>query len=120
VHGEEVRSDRRWEAQLYAGECVSPATWGRALGSLVVGRAPDNEAKRLEFELAGMSTLMDDVPRIVTFDFDPLPLLRSLAEGRLQKERGQLGQFEIEITGDGLLSAPGLGLDRLQRAVPYH
>jgi len=67
-----------------------------------------------------MSTLMDDVPRIVTFYFDPLPLLRSLAEGRLPKERGQLGQFEIEITGDGLLNAPGLGLDRLQRAVPYH
>jgi hypothetical protein len=63
---------------------------------------------------------MDDAPRVVTFDFDPLPLLRGLAEGRLTKEPGQLGRFEIEVTGDGLLNAPGLGLEPIQQAVPYH
>jgi uncharacterized protein len=76
--------------------------------------------KVLEFERAVMATLMDNAPRVVTFDFDPLPLLRGLAEGRLTKETGQLGRFEIEVTGDGLLNAPGLGLEPIQQAVPYH
>jgi hypothetical protein len=76
--------------------------------------------KVLEFERAVMATLMDDAPRVVTFDFDPLPLLRGLAEGRLTNETGRLGRFEIEVTGEGLLNAPSLGLDSLQRVVPFH
>jgi hypothetical protein len=75
--------------------------------------------KVLEFERAVMATLMDDAPRVVTFDFDPLPLLRGLAEGRLTTETGRLGRFEIEVTGEGLLNAPALGLDSLQRVVPF-
>jgi uncharacterized protein len=201
---ERVRRDRVWNVDSSAGECASPETWERALGSLVIGRAPDDEATRelatdpgitlinklacefrasmivsvlrltsrllmlalgpdifrsfledfwsktppqlfaaseakafatyldaldlkvpqlnkvLEFERAVLSTLMDDAPRIVAFDFDPIPLFRGLAEGRLTNEAGKLDQFEIEITGDGLLNAPGLGFDSLQRAVPYH
>jgi uncharacterized protein (UPF0276 family) len=201
---ETARVDRALETHSKARKCASPAIWERALGSLVIGRAPDDEASRelatdpgvalvhqlacefrasmivsvlrltsrllmlalgpdvfrafledfwaktppqlfasseakafaaylealdlkvpqlnkvLEFECAVMATLMDDVPRVVTFDFDPLPLLRGLTEGQLTKEGGQLGRFEIEITGEGLLNAPGLGLEPLQAAVPYH
>jgi uncharacterized protein len=201
---EKVRVQRAWKADSRPGELASPLVWERALGSLVIGRAPSDEVTRelatdpgvavinrlacefrasmivsvlrltsrllmlalgpdifrsileefwsqtppqlfasseaeafatyleeldlkvpqlnkvLEFERAVMATLMDDAPRVVTFDFDPLPLLRGLAEGRLTKETGKLGRFEIEVTGDGLLNAPGLGLDPLQQAVPYH
>jgi hypothetical protein len=76
--------------------------------------------KVVEFERAVMATLVDDVARVVAFDFDPLPLLRGLAEGRLTRETGRLGRFEIEVTGDGLLNAPNLGLGPLQQVVPYH
>ena len=76
--------------------------------------------KVLEFERAVLSTLMDDAPRVVAFDFDPIPLFRGLAEGRLTTEEAKLGQFEIEVTGNGLLNAPGLGLDPIHRTVPYH
>jgi uncharacterized protein (UPF0276 family) len=201
---ESVHADLAWKASLEASECASPATWERALGSLVIGRPPDDEVmhelandpgvalinhlacefrasmivsvlrltsrllmlalgpdifrsfleafwsktppqlfasseaeafatylealdlkvpqlkKVLEFERAVMATLMDDAPRVVSFDFDPLPLLRGLAEGRLTNETGRLGRFEIEVTGDGLLNAPALGLDSLQRVVPFH
>lgn len=201
---EGVRGGPAWKGCAEAAECASPAIWERALGSLVIGRAPDDEAMRelasdpgvalinhlacefrasmivsvlrltsrllmlalgpdifrsfleefwsktppqlfasseaeafatylealdlkvpqlkkvLEFERAVMATLMDDAPRVVAFDFDPLPLLRGLAEGRLTNETGRLGRFEIEVTGDGLLNAPILGLDSLQRAVPFH
>ena len=64
--------------------------------------------------------LIDDQPRIIAFEFDPLPLLRGLAEGRLTEETGQLGRFEIEVTGAGLLNAPGLGMESIQQVVPYH
>ena len=77
-------------------------------------------AKVLEFERAVLATLMDDQPRIIAFEFDPLPLLRGLAEGRLTEETGQFGRFEIEVTGGGLLNASGLGMESIQQVVPYH
>ena len=68
-----------------------------------------------------MSTLIDDIPRVVTFDFDTLPLLRSLAEGRLPRKTGQVGRFEIEIIGGNLLRAtPILSFSPLERVVPFH
>jgi uncharacterized protein (UPF0276 family) len=204
VRRKKVREHRAWDAESKTGEYASPYTWERALGSLVIGRAPDDEVTRelatdpgvavinhlacefrasmivsvlrltsrllmlalgpdifrsileefwskttpqlfasseaesfarylealdlklpqlnkvLEFERSVIATLMDDAPRVVAFDFDPLPLLRGLAKGQLTKETGRLGRFEIEVTGEGLLNAPGLGLDSLQQVIPYH
>jgi hypothetical protein len=57
-------------------------------------------AKVLEFEQAALATLVDDAPRVVQFDFEPLPLLRALAEGRLPDQPGRAGKFEIELTPD--------------------
>jgi uncharacterized protein (UPF0276 family) len=77
-------------------------------------------AKVLQFERAVLATLLDDKPRVIAFEFDPLPLFRGLAEGRLTEETGRLGRFEIEVTGSGLLNAPGLGMESIQQVVPYH
>jgi uncharacterized protein (UPF0276 family) len=54
------------------------------------------------FERAAAATLADGVTRIVAFDFEPLPFLRAIAEGRLPDVPSRPGRFEIEITGDGL------------------
>jgi len=35
---------------------------------------------------------------VVTFDFNPFPILESLAEGKLPQREGELGDYEIEIT----------------------
>ncbi|MGA7305454.1 MAG: DUF692 family multinuclear iron-containing protein [Rhodothermales bacterium] len=77
-------------------------------------------AKVLEFELAVLETMVDETARVVTFDFDPLPLLRALAEGRLPDAPGSVGRFEIEVTPDGPVAASGLDLDAVQQAFPYH
>lgn len=74
----------------------------------------------LAFERALMETLCDDVPRIVAFDSNPLPLLRALAEGRLPAEPGRPGLYEIEVTPDGPAGALGVELDDVQQAFPYH
>jgi uncharacterized protein (UPF0276 family) len=75
-------------------------------------------AKLLDFERAAMATLIDGQARVIQFDFEPLPLLRALAEGRLPTEPGQPGEYEIEITPDGLASTTGL--ESLQQSVPFH
>jgi hypothetical protein len=36
----------------------------------------------------------------VSFDVEPIPLLRALADGRLPEEPGRLGHYEVEITSD--------------------
>lgn len=77
-------------------------------------------AKILEFERAVLATLMDEQTRVVTFEIDPLPMLRSLAEGRLTEIPGQPGNFEIEITPDGPVSATGFGRETFQQAFPFH
>jgi uncharacterized protein (UPF0276 family) len=74
----------------------------------------------LEFERAVLATLIDDQSRIVMFDFDPLPLLRALAEGRLPNITGRPGQFEIEVTADNVTNLTGFGIDAIQQTVPYH
>ena len=55
----------------------------------------------LALERATVRTLMDDKPRVVHFNVDPLPMLRALAEGHLLENPGQEGDYEIEVTPDG-------------------
>jgi hypothetical protein len=64
-------------------------------------------ASLLAFERALLATAMDDQPRIVKFDADPLPLLRALAEGRLPEIVGREGSFEIEVTPDSVTGDHG-------------
>ena len=64
----------------------------------------------LAFERALLATAMDDQPRIVPFDADPLPLLRALAEGRLPDIVGQEGSFEVEVTPDTVAGESGVEL----------
>ena len=54
----------------------------------------------LSFERAVMATLEDGETRVVPFDFEPMPLLRAITEGRLPSEAPVMGSFEIEVTGD--------------------
>jgi len=77
-------------------------------------------AKILEFEQAAMQTLADDVMRVVEFDFEPLPLLRALAEGRLPDQPSVAGKFEIELTADGPAGVGGLDIDETREAYPFH
>jgi uncharacterized protein len=77
-------------------------------------------AKVLAFERAVAATLSDDQVRIVRFDFEPLPLLRALAEGRLPDGPAEPGDFEIELTPDGPTGVDGLDLEEVQEAFPFH
>jgi hypothetical protein len=77
-------------------------------------------AKILEFEQAVLATLLDQQSRVISFDFDPLPLFRALAEGRLPEMIGQPGNFEIEVTDNGPISATGLDLDAVRQIFPFH
>jgi hypothetical protein len=77
-------------------------------------------AKVLEFERAATASLVDGETRIVRFDFEPLPLLRALAEGRLPSKPEAAGEFEIEITGDGPAGGSGLDVEALRHAFPFH
>jgi uncharacterized protein len=74
----------------------------------------------LSFECAVMAVLTDGETRIVTFDFEPLPMLRALAEGRLPSEPAILGHYEIELTPDGPIAATGVTLVAAQQAYPFH
>lgn len=55
-------------------------------------------SKILEFESSVIETLADDKIRVVTFDFNPFPLLEALAERKLPERESELGIYEIEIT----------------------
>lgn len=77
-------------------------------------------AKVLEFEQAVAATLEDDQVRVVRFEFEPIPLLRALAEGRLLDAPAEPGAFEIELTPDGPAAVSGLDLDEVQAAFPFH
>jgi len=54
----------------------------------------------LDYELAVAKTLIDMKPRVVQFPFEPMPLLRALADERMPDQVLQEGQFEIEILPD--------------------
>ncbi|HYN26288.1 MAG TPA: DUF692 family protein [Pyrinomonadaceae bacterium] len=75
--------------------------------------------KILEFEQAVTATIIDGGTRIVHFDFEPLPLLRAIAEGRLPEEPAQQGDFEIELTPDGSELA-GPDLEAVRQSVRFH
>jgi uncharacterized protein len=77
-------------------------------------------SKILEFERAVLATLTDGQARVVSFPFDPLPMLRALAEGHLPQTPGQPGPFEIEVTPDGPVSASGMDPDAIRQIFPFH
>jgi uncharacterized protein (UPF0276 family) len=77
-------------------------------------------ARILEFEQAVTATNIDGSPRIVHFDFEPLPLLRAIAEGRLPEEPPQAGDFEIELTPDDPESGVGPDPEAIRQALPFH
>ena len=62
-------------------------------------------AELLRYELALTQTLVDGQARVVDFPFEPMPLLRALAEGRLPDEPPQPGHFEIELLPDEPVAA---------------
>lgn len=77
-------------------------------------------AKILEFERAAINSLMHDTTRVVHFDFDPVPLLRALAEGHLPEMAGRIGRFEITLTSAVPSAASGIDLASLRAAYPFH
>jgi uncharacterized protein (UPF0276 family) len=89
--------------QMFAS--LEAEAFGRHLDDLAL-KIPQLAAV-LTFERAVLATLIDRQTRVVSFDFEPLPLLHALAEGRLPDEPGELGAYEIEVTPDGL--APLVG-----------
>jgi uncharacterized protein len=74
----------------------------------------------LAFERAVARTLSDGQTRVVHFDFEPIPVLRALADSRLPEEAPEAGNFEIEITPDGPTSASGITVDEAQKAFHFH
>ena len=70
----------------------------------------------LAFECAITMILMDGETRMVHLDFEPIPMLRALADGRLYEEVPQAGEFEIEITPNRPTAAAGLTLADVQSA----
>jgi hypothetical protein len=76
--------------------------------------------KMLEFERAAMDTLMDGQSRVVRFSSDPFPLLRALADGRLPDVVPEEGDYEIELEGDGAVTATGVDLENVSGAIPFH
>lgn len=54
----------------------------------------------LDFEESTLKTLLDNKTRVVSFTHDPFPLLRALADGKLETMQRQEGNYEIEITPD--------------------
>ena len=74
----------------------------------------------LAFERAVTNTLTDGQTRVVHFNFEPIPLLRALADGRLPDETPQAGNFEIEVTPDGPSGTSGISLADAQKAFHFH
>jgi hypothetical protein len=87
---------RRVSPQMFA------ATEARAFARFLrdLGVNVPQLAEVMEFEVAVLETLVDGQARLVRFDFDPLPMLLALGDGRLPDEPGRAGRFEIEITPD--------------------
>ena len=77
-------------------------------------------AEVLEFERAVLATLIDDQPRVVVFEFDPLPMLLALAEGHLPDKPSNAGHFEIEITPDSHMTTSGMNLETIRESFPHH
>ncbi|MEO1289265.1 MAG: DUF692 family multinuclear iron-containing protein [Chloroflexota bacterium] len=56
--------------------------------------------KLLEYEVAIINTLIDGQARVVSFEFNPFPLLGALSQGRLPDTPSEIGLYEIELTPD--------------------
>lgn len=78
------------------------ATEARAFAQFIqdLGVNVPQLAEVIEFEVAVLETLLDGKTRLVGFEFDPLPMLLALGDGRLPDQPGRAGPFEIEITHD--------------------
>ena len=101
---------------MYAS--LEAEAFGRYLANL--GLKVPQLAGILGFERAVLATLVDRQSRVVPFEFEPWPLLRALAEGRLPEEPGQAGVYEIELTPDGLSAMRGSALDEVDPVLPFH
>jgi len=102
--------------QMYAGlEAEEFGAYLRALDLNV-----PHLAKVVEFELAAMASVVDDKTRVIHFDFEPIPLLRALAESRLPEVIGEAGDYEIAIASDGPIESSGLNLGEVRGAFPFH
>jgi uncharacterized protein (UPF0276 family) len=77
-------------------------------------------ARILEFEQAVTATNIDGSTRVVHFDFEPLPLLRAISEGRLPEEPPQAGDFEIELTPDDPESNVAPDPEAIRQTFPLH
>jgi uncharacterized protein (UPF0276 family) len=77
-------------------------------------------AKILEFDQTVMETNIDGLTRVVHFDFEPLPFLRAISEGRLPEEAPQTGDFEIELTPDGPESNFRSDPETIRQAFTFH
>jgi uncharacterized protein (UPF0276 family) len=111
--------DDYWKAtppQMYAS--LEAEAFAAHLASLDLG--VPHLADLLDFERAVTATLTDSQSRVVTFDVEPVPLLRALAAGRLPDEPPRPGRYEIELTPDGPVAATGLDVQELDAAFPYH
>lgn len=62
-----------------------------------------NLYKLLEYEESVLLTMLDNEKRTISFDVDPIPMIRALADGKLPGEKRQEGDFEIEILPEDLV-----------------
>jgi len=74
----------------------------------------------LAFERAALDTVRDGATRIARFNVDPLPMLRALADGVLLQDPGRPGEYEIELTGDGPVSALVPAAGTAAQTFPFH
>ncbi len=74
----------------------------------------------LAFERAALETLRDGQPRVVSFNVDPLPMLRALADGKLLDNPGTPGRYEIEVTADGPVAVTVAETEAATRTFPFH
>ncbi len=83
-------------------------------------------AKILEYEIAAVGSLSSGTSHVVKFEFDPIPLLRALSDGRLPDVLGAPGKYEIELDGrrqfggtGGSLDAVGVAVGGLERSLNH-
>jgi uncharacterized protein (UPF0276 family) len=74
----------------------------------------------LAFERAALETLRDGQSRVVSFNVDPLPMLRALADGKLLDQPGTPGRYEIEVTADGAITVAVADTEAAGRTFPFH
>ncbi len=93
---------KRETPKLFAG--TEAQAFARFLQELNLG--VPQLAEVVKFELAVLETTLDGKARVVHFDFDPLPMLVALGDGRLPDAPSKSGSFEIEITPDMAQASP--------------